>query len=171
MNAVASVAFGFAMLTAPARPAPEKPPPSEQEIEAHLKALRQQADDVRKQAESIRQREAELLKQLAEAKARPVGGIKAEVEGVLNFEPGRGYFIATRTGGNHPTETRVWLWVSENKVVVRELEGLTGKEVVATGLLHQMPQDTRAVVPPMGLYLPEGFKITEAPAKKTEKKD
>jgi hypothetical protein len=138
-----------------------------------LKALRQQAENARKEIESIKQREAELLKQLAEAKAQPVGGIKAEVSGQLKFENGRGYYILTREakqGKAHPTETRVWLWVSENKVLVRELQGLMGKEVVATGPLYQMPAETQTSIPPLGMYLPEGFKIEEVPAR-TEMKE
>jgi hypothetical protein len=38
-------------------------------------------------------------------------------------------------------------------VTVRKLEGLTGKEVVARGMLEQLPEGDRALVPPGGMYL------------------
>lgn len=104
--------------------------------------------------------------------AVPDGGITATVRGLLKWnDSGGGYYILVREGKNPPTETRVWLLASENKIIARQLEGLAGKQVVATGVLRQMPQDTRARVPPLGLYLADGFKIEESPAKRTEKKE
>src|SRR5436190_22702067 len=51
-------------------------------------------------------------------------GIKAEVRGTLRFESGRGYFIAVKPANKTEQEMRVWLWISEQKRLVRKLEGL-----------------------------------------------
>ena len=91
-------------------------------------------------------------------------GIKAEVRGTLRFESGRGYFIAVKPTKQTEQEMRVWLWISENKVLVRQLQGLNGKEVLATGKLAQLPEGHHANVPPLGLYLSR-FQIKEARAR------
>src|SRR5947199_9092475 len=49
-------------------------------------------------------------------------GIKAEVRGTLRFESGRGYFIAVKPANKTEQDMRVWLWISENKVLVRKLQ-------------------------------------------------
>ena len=92
-------------------------------------------------------------------------GIKADVRGTLRFESGRGYFISVKSGDQAERESRVWLQVSENKVLVRQLEGLTGKQVMAKGNLEQMADNVRASVPPLGIYLRHGFEIERAGAK------
>jgi hypothetical protein len=96
---------------------------------------------------------------------KETGYIKAEVRGTLRFQEGRGYFIAFKSEDAPQREHRVWLWISEQKALVRQLQGLTGKEVVAKGNLQQMPEDVHASVPPHGLYL-QHFKIEAAEAKK-----
>jgi hypothetical protein len=93
------------------------------------------------------------------------GYIKAEVRGTLQFQQGRGYFIGFKSEGASQREHRVWLRISEDKVLVRRLDGLMGKEVVAKGNLEQMPEDVQASVPPHGLYL-QHFEIEAAEAKK-----
>jgi hypothetical protein len=109
---------------------------------------------VRKQLEALRGEEQKLQQQLEQAKAAPRGHIKAEVTGVLRWrDEGGGYYIAIRPGDDPKRVTRVWLWISEDKVTVRKLEGLTGKEVVARGMLEQLPEGDRALVPPGGMYL------------------
>jgi hypothetical protein len=90
-------------------------------------------------------------------------GIKAEVRGTLRFESGRGYFIAVRPAKKTEREMRVWLWISENKALVRKLQGLDGKEVLVTGKLAQLPEGHHASVPPLGLYMSR-FEIKEASA-------
>ena len=97
--------------------------------------------------------------------AKQVQGIQAVVRGTLHFESGRGYFLSVRPVDEAGRETRVWLRVAEDKALVRELQGLEGKEVIATGDLAQMPPDVRASVPPMGMYLQHGFRIERAGAK------
>jgi hypothetical protein len=79
--------------------------------------------------------------------------IKAEVSGTLRFESGRGYFIAVKPANATEQEMRVWLWISEDKVLVRKLEGLAGKEVIAKGKLAQRPEGVKTSVPPLGLYM------------------
>ena len=135
--------------------AADNPPPSEDEIEAKLKA-------VRKQVEALKQQEESLQKQLAEAKTRPVGGIKAEVRGILRWDDKHGHYILTRDADSR--ETRVWLRYTEDKVTVRKLDGLLGTEVIATGPLKQLPPNVTTSVPPGGIYL-EGFSVEEAPVK------
>jgi hypothetical protein len=79
--------------------------------------------------------------------------IAVEVKGVLRFESGRGYFIAVKSADRADPENRVWLWISENKTLVRRLEQLTDKTVVAKGNLEQMPATTKASVPALDMYL------------------
>jgi hypothetical protein len=91
-------------------------------------------------------------------------GILAEVRGTLHFENGRGYFISVKNVDSFKKEReiRVWLRAPENKVLIRKLEGLDGKEVIAKGQLGQMPGDVRASVPPLGIYLHFDFTIEHA---------
>ncbi len=86
-------------------------------------------------------------------------GIQAEVRGTLHFESGRGYFISVKPADNAGRQMRVWLRAAEDKVLVRKLQGLEGKEVTAKGKLEQMPEDVGASVPPLGIYLCLGFEI------------
>ena len=92
-------------------------------------------------------------------------GINAEVRGTLHFESGRGYFISVKPTDKAAREMRVWLRAAESKVLVRKLQGLDGQEVIAKGKLEQMPEDVRASVPPLGIYLRHGFDIEHAGAK------
>jgi hypothetical protein len=91
--------------------------------------------------------------------------IRAEVTGTLHFESGRGYFVSVTPTDKAVHPTRVWLRAAEDKALVRQLQGLDGKEVVAKGNLGQMPQDVGANVPPLGIYLQHGFTIERAGAK------
>ena len=92
-------------------------------------------------------------------------GINAEVRGTLHFESGRGYFISVKPTDKEGWEMRVWLRAAESKALVRKLQGLDGKDVIAKGKLEQMPGDVRASVPPLGIYLRHGFDIEHAGAK------
>jgi hypothetical protein len=95
--------------------------------------------------------------------ARKVQGIQAVVRGTLHFESG--YFLSVPSVDKAGHETRVWLRTGEDKALVRELQGLDGKEVIARGDLAQMPRDVGSSVPPLGMYLQHGFKIERAGAK------
>ncbi|HZZ71739.1 MAG TPA: hypothetical protein VFE24_05770 [Pirellulales bacterium] len=79
--------------------------------------------------------------------------IKAEVRGVLHFEAGHTYYVSVKSAEKPDRETRVWLWISEDKVMVRQLENLTDKPVLVEGNLEQMPANMQASVPPEGMYL------------------
>jgi hypothetical protein len=92
-------------------------------------------------------------------------GIRAEVKGTLHFESSRGYFISVKPADKPGQEMRVWLRPAEDKALVRKLERLVGKEVVASGNLAQMPENVQASVPPLGVYLRHGFEIEHAEAK------
>jgi hypothetical protein len=93
-----------------------------------------------------------------------VQGIQAEVRGTLHFEHGHGYFIAVKPANASEKELRVWLWISENKVLVRKLEGLDGKEVIAKGKLAQLPEGHKTSIPELGLYVSR-FEIEGAAAR------
>jgi hypothetical protein len=91
-------------------------------------------------------------------------GIKAEVRGTLHFESGRGYFVAIRPADTKGQEMRVWLWISEDKALVRKLQGLDGKDVIVKGELAQQPTGRQSSVPPMGMYMSR-FEIEAADAR------
>lgn len=91
-------------------------------------------------------------------------GIKAEVRGTLRFESGCGYFIAVNPLSDREYETQVWLWISEDKVLVRKLQRLNGKSVIAKGKLAQLSKGHRTSVPPLGMYVSR-FEIKEADAR------
>jgi hypothetical protein len=81
-------------------------------------------------------------------------GIRAEVRGTLQFENGRGYYIAVKVPVKSDQEMRVWLWISEDKETGRKLEALNTKEVIAHGDLAQLPEGTQTRnVPPLGMYM------------------
>jgi len=88
--------------------------------------------------------------------------IRAEVHGMLHFQEGQGYFISVKSREHRDWENRVWLWISENKVVVRKLQGLMDRNVTVKGELEQMPENIRASVPPHGMYLSHIEEIQEA---------
>ena len=86
-------------------------------------------------------------------------GIQAEVRGTLYFENGHGYFVTVKPADKAEQELRVWLRAAEDKALVRQMQELTGKEVIAKGKLAQMPENVGANVPPLGIYLRHGFTI------------
>jgi hypothetical protein len=92
-------------------------------------------------------------------------GIRAEVRGILHFENGAGYFIAVNPTDKAAQATQVWLRAAEDKELVRKMQELDGKEVIAKGNLAQMPKELHASVPPLGIYLEYGFSIERAGAK------
>lgn len=94
--------------------------------------------------------------------------IQAEVTGVLHFLAGHGYYISVKSASDADRETRVWLHISENKILVRQLEGLTDKPVRAKGGLEQMPENSGSSVPPKGMYM---SKFDIKGAKPTREKD
>ena len=91
-------------------------------------------------------------------------GIKAEVRGTLRFESGRGYFISVKSINKDEPDMRVWLYITEDKILVRKLQGLEKKEVLAKGKLEQMPEARHTSVPPLGMYM-RGFEIEQARAR------
>jgi hypothetical protein len=92
-------------------------------------------------------------------------GIQAAVRGTLQFESGRGYFIAVKPADKARRVMRVWLSVTEDKLTTGKLQGLNGKEVIARGKLEQLPEEVGASVPPLGIYLRLGFEIEAVAAK------
>jgi hypothetical protein len=93
---------------------------------------------------------------------KDAGVIKAEVCGTLHFQEGQGYFISVKSRDHPGWENRVWLLISENKVILRQLERLKGRKVMAQGELEQMPENVHASVPPQGIYLNHMEQIVEA---------
>jgi hypothetical protein len=72
--------------------------------------------------------------------------------------------IAVKPAQKMEREMRVWLRISEDRALVRTLQGLEGKEVLATGRLAQLPEGQHASVPPLGLYM-NRFEIKDAIAR------
>jgi hypothetical protein len=85
------------------------------------------------------------------ATAETLMKMRANVTGTLYFEPGHGYFISANPHAD--ASQRVWLFVSEQKSLVRDLENLKGKFVQARGPLEQIPATTKAVFPPYSMCL------------------
>ncbi|HEV3436464.1 MAG TPA: sigma-70 family RNA polymerase sigma factor [Gemmata sp.] len=104
---------------------------------------------------------------LDDVKVKTNPGIEVVIRGELKFESGRGYFIDTATGTGSPPTAQVWLRISEDKVTGRLLEGLRGKDVVASGSLSQLPAGVGVAVPPLGMYL-DKFEIREVPEQGTK---
>ena len=92
-------------------------------------------------------------------------GIEARVRGTLQFENGHGYFITVKSADKPDQEMRVWLRAAEDKALVRQMQELSGKVVIAKGELAQMPATAQSTVPPLGMYLRHGFTIESAGAK------
>ena len=88
---------------------------------------------------------------------KQIEGIKATVTGKLQFQEGRGYFILVRDSQRN-WESKVWLRVSENRILINKLQGLIDKTVMANGELGQLPENVTASVPPNGIYL-QSFEI------------
>ena len=155
MSRFVAVALCVVVIGLPKARGADLPAPTEEQIEAKLK-------EAQKQLEALQNQIQALQKQLAEAKERPSGRITAEVEGTLLWsDPGMGYYIRIRPDDGPKRETRVWLWYGEDKILVRTMEGLRGKQVVATGKLLQAPAEGQGRLPPGVLYLPD-FEIKEA---------
>ena len=108
----------------------DSPPPTEEQIEAQLK-------EARKRLEAAQAEERALQKRLEEAKAQARGQIKAEVIGVLGWRDDGGYYVRVRPKSDPKREIRVALMVTEDKILVRQLEGLKGMDVVVKGELLQ----------------------------------
>ena len=92
-------------------------------------------------------------------------GIQAEVRGTLHFENGHGYFVTVKPADKADQEMRVWLRAAEDKALVRKMQELSGKEVVAKGELAQVPATVHSAEPPLGMYLRHGFTIEGAGTK------
>jgi len=88
--------------------------------------------------------------------------IKVEVRGILHFENGHGYFVAVKSKRFDLQETRVWLLMSENKILARRLQSLLEKTVDVHGELEQLPANVSASTPSLGVYV-RNFEIDAAP--------
>ena len=67
------------------------------------------------------------------------GYIKAEVQGLLVWKDSR-YHVVVRPQEDPKKELVFDLWISENKVLVRQLEKLQDKQVVVTGKMVWVPK-------------------------------
>lgn len=85
---------------------------------------------------------------VAPAREAPVTIDDGAVVGVLRHEHGHGYFVDSMP-------SRVWLYISENKIQVRELQELQGKRVRMKGVIKTMPANSGASVPPGDRYVEE----------------
>jgi hypothetical protein len=76
-----------------------------------------------------------------------------QVEGELCVQSGHGYSIKTKDG------REIWLKMVEDKVLVRDLQALTGKVVSAKGELRKVPANVTTSIPANAFYLDNGFTI------------
>ena len=88
--------------------------------------------------------------------------IRTEIRGTLNFREGRGYFVEVPSTSFPNEKTEVWIWISENRRLLRLLESMLGKSVIVRGNLEQMPSTVEAAVPKKGIYVTD-FEIELAP--------
>ncbi len=142
MRTLTVIVLGSFLVAAPARSAVDFPPPTELEIEARIKAVQQQQQD-------LKSKEEQLRKELADAKARPFGGIKAEVSGILKKDAS-GHYILTRAAKGE--EVRVWLKPSDPQLYLLVTK-LLDKEVTASGAMLQQ------VAPAPSLFTTEPGKV------------
>lgn len=74
------------------------------------------------------------------------------IVGTLRFQAGC-YIIRCANG------KVVWLQISENKILARQMENLAGKTVEAVGELRRMPENVTGSIPKGVMYLANGFTI------------
>lgn len=89
--------------------------------------------------------------------SKHIKGIQATVIGKLNFQEGHGYFIEAKQS-RYKWETKVWLRMSENGILIRKLQNLLNKTVKSEGELGQLPENVTASTPHLGIYL-QDFEI------------
>jgi hypothetical protein len=107
--------------------------------------------------------------QLSGPDETPDGYIQVEVNGTLICdEAGQTYVSVKRRWVNKMrVETRVWFRLTEGewRYWVNHLPGLNGQQVAVRGRIAQIPEGTRASIPPNALYFLHGFEI-ETPSGK-----
>src|SRR6478735_12232661 len=79
--------------------------------------------------------------------------VKAEVRGTLNFREGRGYFVEVPSKDFPKERIEVWLNITGDKVLGRQLQQMTGKTVVVRGRLEQLPSNVTTSIPSKGIYI------------------
>jgi hypothetical protein len=124
MRALAVFILGSFLVASPARSV-DFPPPTELEIEAKIKAVQQQQDELKK-------KEEQLKTELAGAKQKPFGGIKAEVFGVLKRNDTGDYIVMRGAKGE---DQRVWLRPTDAGTH-QQVSALLNREVRVTGSLQ-----------------------------------
>ncbi|HEY9756737.1 MAG TPA: hypothetical protein V6C97_16330 [Oculatellaceae cyanobacterium] len=75
--------------------------------------------------------------------------------GVLKFESPNGYSITDNNGH------RIWLQMSEDKILVRRLDSLLSKQITVSGELMQRPERTHGNFPPGADYFANGFQMIQ----------
>lgn len=85
----------------------------------------------------------------------------AQVTGLLRFEAGHGYYLVVDPRGNRFAAARIWLRVSEDKVLVGQLMGLAGRRVRIEGHLRQLPANVLGAAIPAKAIVLEQFRLLE----------
>lgn len=86
---------------------------------------------------------------------------QAHMTGVLGFAAGQGYFLTVDPARNEYRAKRVWLLVSENKVLVGQLDSLRGRRVTIRGDLRRLKDNQQVgAFPARAVYLVD-FTISE----------
>jgi len=79
--------------------------------------------------------------------------VKVEVRGTLNFRDGKGYFVEAPSTAFPKESIEIWLDVSEDKLLVRRLQQMMGKNVVVRGQLDELPSNVTTPVPRRRIYI------------------
>jgi hypothetical protein len=78
-----------------------------------------------------------------------------QVRGKLQFD--KGYQVSTGGAG------QIWLKTAEDKELLKKLQTLTGKNVIAKGQLRKVPKNVTTSMPRGASYLKDGFTIEANP--------
>jgi hypothetical protein len=78
------------------------------------------------------------------------------IHGVIGFESGHGFFI------DEHNDHRIWLQMTESKLLVRDLQGLVNKSAIVTGELRRVPKNVTTSIPSGADYFVYGFSVVPA---------
>ena len=98
------------------------------------------------------------------APRRAAGYLKVEARGLLVWQDSR-YRVIVQPQERPAKELVLDLWISEDKVLARRLEGLRGKQVIVSGNVVWVPKGPRVTSDADYTLGFTQFEITQAPTK------
>ena len=121
---------------------PSAPADEVEQIREQIQGVQKQLNALLAQERALQQKAQDLQKQLdKEAAANKVGYLKVEVKGLLIWKDSR-YRIVVKPQEDLTKELELVLWLGEgDKSLLRHVDGLKGKQVVATGSLIWLGKD------------------------------